>query len=224
VGSIAAIIRKDLTLELRGAGSTLSLVVFSILVLTVLVVAFGPSPSSAAAAETAAGTLWVALIFSGVLGASRTISAEREGGSIYALLLSPIDTGTIFLAKLVVTFIFIAVAETASMCLIVLFFNLDPSAVLFRVAPILLLGAFGFSAISTLLASISTRTRVGELILPLLVIPVFVPALIGGVKATAVILSGAPFADAAVWLRIITAFDILYAVAGYLLFDYVVGE
>jgi heme exporter protein B len=110
------------------------------------------------------------------------------------------------------------------MCLIVLFFNLDPSAVLFRVAPILLLGAFGFSAISTLLASISTRTRVGELILPLLVIPVFVPALIGGVKATAVILSGAPFADAAVWLRIITAFDILYAVAGYLLFDYVVGE
>jgi len=224
VGSIAAIIRKDLVLELRGAGSTLSLVVFSILVLTVLVVAFGPPPSPAAAAETAAGSLWVALIFSGVLGASRAASAEREGGSIHALLLSPIDTGAIFVAKLATAFVFIAVAETGSMVLVVLFFNLDFSSVLFRLAAILLLGAFGFSAVSTLLASISTRTRIGELILPLLVIPVFVPALIGGVKASAVILSGAPLADAAVWLRIISAFDILYAVAGYLLFDYVVGE
>src|SRR5271165_850078 len=137
VGSIAAIIRKDLVLELRGAGSTLSLVVFSILVLTVLVVAFGPPPSPAAAAETAAGSLWVALIFSGVLGASRAASAEREGGSIHALLLSPIDTGAIFVAKLATAFVFIAVAETGSMVLVVLFFNLDFSSVLFRLAAIL---------------------------------------------------------------------------------------
>jgi heme exporter protein B len=164
------------------------------------------------------------LIFSGALGASRAIAAEREDGAIYALLLSPVDTGAIFAAKFAAAFIFIGVAEAAALVLVALFFGLDFSTTLLRLGAILLLGAFGFAAIGTLLAAISTRTRIGDLLLPLLVIPTFVPALIGGVKATVAVLSRAPLADVAVWLRIIIAFDILYAVAGYLLFDYVVGE
>lgn len=221
MGSIAAILGKDLRLELRGAGITIFLVVFSILVLTVLVIAFGPSPSSA---PTAAGTLWVALIFAGVLGASRVISTEREDGSIYALLLSPIESGVIFAAKFAAAFGFIVVAESAALFLLVLFMGLDFSSTLLPVAAILLLGVVGFAAVGTLLAAISMRTRIGDLLLPLLVIPVSLPALIAGVRATVAILSGAPLESVAVWLRIIVAFDILYAVAGYLMFDYVVGQ
>ena len=189
-------------LEVRGAGSTIFLIVFSILVLTVLVVAFGPSPSSAA---TAAGTLWVALIFSGVLGASRVISTEREDGSIYGLLLSPIDSGLIFAAKFAAAFGFIVVAESATLLLLVLFLGLDFSSTLLPVAAILLLGVAGFAAVGTLLAAVSTRTRMGDLLLPLLVIPVSLPALIAGVRATVAILSGAPLESIAAWLRIIIA-------------------
>ncbi len=87
-----------------------------------------------------------------------------------------------------------------------------------------MLGALGFSALATLLAAITGRTRGGDMLLPILAVPMFVPALIAGVKASAAALSGAPLAAMGDWLKILIAFDVLFVTAGYLLFEYVVGE
>ena len=87
-----------------------------------------------------------------------------------------------------------------------------------------MLGALGFAALATLLAAISGRTRAGDLLLPMLAVPMFVPALIAGVKASAAALAGAPFASMGDWLKILIAFDVLFVTAGYLLFEHVVGE
>ncbi len=222
MGGFGAILRKDLKLEMRTGDSTITLVALSMLILVVLVLAFNPAEGRTA--DLAAGALWVALIFAGMLGASRALVAERDNSCILGLLLSPIDCAQIYAAKLAAAFIFMMVAEVAAVILLMLFFNLEFGVRLALLAPPVVLGALGFAAISTLLATIASRTRAGDLLLPVLVVPIFVPALIAGVKASAAALSGTTIAELAGWLRIMIAFDVLFVVAGYLLFDYVVVE
>jgi heme exporter protein B len=219
----AAVLRKDLRLELRSGESIVALVALSLLILVVMVFALDPAGGVRDAA-TAAGALWVALIFAGVIGSSRVLLAERDNGCIRALVLSPIDRGALYWAKLTAAFIFMVIAEVAAIVLMVLFFNLDFDERLLRMAPIIALGALGFAALSTLLAEITGRVRAGDLLLPLLAVPIFVPALIAGVKASGAALGGASFGAIAQWLKILIVFDVLFLSAGYLLFEYVIGE
>ena len=222
MSGFAAIITKDLRLELRSGVSTLALVALSMLILVVLV--FAQPAAGIRGPEPAAGALWVALVFSGMLGATRVLLAERENGCIRALLLSPLDRATLYAAKLAAAFIFMAVAEVAAIVMMVLFFNLDFDARLLWLCPAIGLGALGFAALATLLAAISGQTRAGDLILPLLAVPMFAPALIAGVKASAAALAGAPLARFANWLEVLVAFDVLFVGVGYILFEFVVRE
>lgn len=218
-----AVLRKDLRLELRSGESTIALVAFALLVLIVLVFALNPSGGTRDSAM-AAGALWIAMIFAGMIGAGRALLAERDNGCLRALILSPIDPATLYLAKLAAAFIFMMVAEAAAVTMMVLFFNLAFDERLVRLAPLLALGALGFAALATLLAAITGRVRAGDLLLPILIVPLFVPALIAGVKGSGAALAGARLADLAQWLKILVAFDILFLTAGYLLFEYVAGE
>src|SRR5208283_780303 len=222
VSGFAAVLRKDLRLELRSGESTLALLALSMLVLVVLV--FALDAARVRSLDAAAGALWVAMVFAGMLGANRALLAERDNGAIRGLLLSPLDPATLYAAKLAAALIFMAVAEVGAVILMVLFFNLDFDASTVRLAPILLLGAIGFSALATLLSAITGRTRGGDLLLPILAVPIFVPALIAGVKASGAALAGAPFAAMGDWLKIMIAFDVLFVTAGYLLFEYVIGQ
>jgi heme exporter protein B len=222
VSAFVAVIRKDLRLELRGGQSTIALLAMSLLVLVVLV--FALDAARVRSADTAAGALWVAMVFSGVVGATRALSAERENGAIRGLLLSPLDPALLYAAKLAAAFIFMAVAEAGAVILMVLFFNLEFNASLIRLAPILMLGALGFSALATLLFAATGHTSAGDMLLPILAVPMFVPALIAGVKASSAALSGGSLGSMGDWLRIMVAFDVLFISAGYLLFEHVVGE
>ena len=222
LSGFAAVLRKDLRLELRSGESTLALLALSMLVLVVLV--FALDAAHVRSVEVAAGALWVAMVFAGMLGANRALLAERDNGAIRGLLLSPLDPGTLYAAKLAAALIFMLIAEVGAVILMVIFFNLDFDASTARLAPILVLGTIGFSALATLLSAITGRTRSGDMLLPILAVPIFVPALIAGVKASAAALGGAPLASMGDWLRIMIAFDVLFVVAGYLLFEQVVGE
>src|ERR1700683_3820254 len=217
-----AVLRKDLRCELRSGESTVALLALSMLVLVVLV--FALDAGRVSSADAAAGARWVAMVFAGMLGANRALLAERDNSAIRGLLLSPLDPGTLYAAKLAAALIFMAVAEVGAVILMVLFFNLEFDASIARLAPILALGAIGFSALATLLSAITGRTRGGDMLLPILAVPIFVPALIAGVKASAAALAGAPLDSMGDWLKIMSAFDMLFVTAGYLLFEQVVGE
>lgn len=223
MSAFTAILRKDLRLELRAGESLLTLIGLSLLILVAMVFALSPV-GGVRDAETAAGALWVALLFAGTMGAARTLLAERDNGCLAALVTSPVDRGTIFLAKVTAAFIFMAIAEIAAVVILVIFFNLELDARILRLAPSLALGALGFAALATLLAAISGRVRTGDLLLPLLAVPLFAPALIAGVKAGAAALAGASFSVCAPWLKLLLAFDVLFLSAGWLLFEYVIVE
>lgn len=222
MGALAAILRKDLRLELRSGQSTIVLFALSLLIMVVLVFALNPAPKDKA--QDAAGALWVAMVFAGMLGATRTVLAENENGCIRALAMSPADPAAIYGAKLAAAFSFMAVAECAAVILIVLFFNLEFGAEILALAPPLLLGTLGFSALATLLAAISGRTRAGDLLLPLLAVPMFVPALIAGVKSSEAAIVGQSIASMRQWLGILVAYDVLFVTVGALLFEHVITE
>jgi heme exporter protein B len=221
MAAFTAILRKDLRLELRSGDSTIALAFLSLLILIVLVFALNPAGGDRG---VAAGALWVALVFAGMLGATRALTDEWENGCIRALLASPADHAAIYCAKLLASFIFMTIAEIAVVAMMVLFFNFDFTIRLLRLAPIVAMGALGFAALATLLAAVRVRVRGGDLLLPLLAVPVFIPALIAGVKATDAALAGLAFARFVPWLKILAACDVLFVAAGYVLFEHVVRE
>src|SRR5215470_3431224 len=103
----AAIVRKDLMLELRSGQSTVALGSIALLVLVVL--NFALDRTVARGADAAAGAIWIALVFAGMLGGTRAVLAEMENGCIRGLLMSPIDRATLYAAKSTAALIFMAV-------------------------------------------------------------------------------------------------------------------
>lgn len=217
-----ALLRKDLQIEFRTKDMLSSLLMLGLLTLVVLSFAF--DPTSDLREEAAPGALWVAVIFAGVLGLNRSFLAERDNDCLQGLLLCPIDRGTIYLAKALGNFLFIMLAQVAIVPIFVFFFNVPATWGLAGVFLALALGALGFSAVGTLFAVISVRTRAREVMLPLLLLPLVVPIFIAGVKVTARALSGKELADVAQWLNLMVGFDAIFLVVGWLVFEYAVEE
>ncbi len=216
------LLRKDLQIEFRTKETLASLLLLGLL--TLLVLSFAFDPGSELRGEAAPGALWVAVIFAGVLGLSRSFLPERENDCMQGLLLCPVDRGTIYLAKVLGNFIFMMVAQLFIVPIFIFFFNLPMSVGFAGVWLSLALGVLGFSAVGTLFAAISVRTRAREVMLPLLLLPLVVPIFIAGVKVTARMLAGKPLAEVAPWLNLMLGFDVIFLVVGWLLFEYAVEE
>jgi heme exporter protein B len=171
--------------------------------------------------ESAAAGLWLSFVFAGTLGAQRTFLLERENLCIEGLKTAPIDPASIFLAKMVGTLVSLTILQAVVVPLTAVFFGVAPRAPL-AFALVCLLGNVGFAALATLLASMSVGTRAREVILPLLLFPLLVPLVIAAVKASAVLLGGA--GESAVWIQVLICFDVVFTVAGWLLFEHVLRE
>lgn len=217
-----AILRKDLLIELRTKETLAALLTLG--VLTLLVLSFAFDPTSELRSLAAPGTLWVAVVFAGVLAVNRSFLAERDNGCLQGLLLCPIDRGLIFIAKALANVLFMLAAQVVLLPLFIVFFNLLPSLAFLRLGLILVLGILGFAAAGTLFAAISVRTRSREVMLPLLLLPIATPVLIAGVVASARILEGRPLAEVSQWLNLLLVYDVVVLVVGWLVFEYAVEE
>jgi heme exporter protein B len=217
-----ALLWKDLLIELRTKETVTSLLMLGILTLMVLSFAF--DPTSELRGPAAPGVLWVAVIFAGVLGINRSLLREVEQDCLHGVLLAPIDRGTIYLAKTCGNLAVMLAAEVVVVPVFILFFNLPFWLTVVRLAPVLLLGLLGFSAVATLFAAVSLRTRAREVMLPLLMLPLATPLFLACVQASASLLAGESFATASRWFSLLIAFDVAFVVVGWLGFEYVVEE
>ena len=222
MNGLLALIRKDLLVEFRTKETLASLLLLGIL--TLLVLSFAFEPGSESRGDAAPGALWVAVTFSAVLGLNRSFAAERDNECLQGLLLCPVDRGTIYLAKTASNFLFMMTAQAAIVPVFVFFFDQSVTSGWLGVLLSLALGILGLSVIGTLFAAIAVRTRAREVMLPLLMLPLVVPLFIGGVKTTSRLLAGRPMADVAAWLNLMFAFDLVFLVVGWLVFEYAVEE
>jgi len=219
---VVALIRKDLRVELRTKETLASLLLLGLL--TLLILSFAFDPTSPLRSEAAPGALWVAVTFAAAVALGRSFLAERENDCLTGLLLSPVDRGSIYLAKMASNFLLMTIAQVGIVPVFILFFDITPTVGLCGVLLAIILGVLGLAAIGTLFAAIAVRTRAREVMLPLLMLPLVVPLFIGGVSVTQKLLGGGDFADVRPWLETMFAFDLIFVVIGWMLFDYVVED
>lgn len=217
-----AIFRKDILLELRGREVVVTLAVFSFLVLTVF--SFTASPASGALREMAPGILWVTFLFAGVLGLGRTFERERENGCFTGLLMAPCDRSQVYLGKCLSTLVFLMVFQALLWPIFGVLYGYSPVEGAITAWTGIILGDIGFVALGVVLSAITIHARGREIILPLLLLPLSLPVLIGGVRILALALEGAGSARAMPWMGRLAAFDIIFLVLGSVLFPLVVEE
>jgi heme exporter protein B len=217
---IAAIIRKDIIAELRTKEMFSSMFVFALL--SVVVFNFAFELRVADAVTIAPGVLWVSVTFAGMLGLNRSFVLEKDRGCLDGLLLAPVDRSAIFFGKMLGNFLFITAVEAIILPIFSALFNVN--LIQAWILVVLLLGTLGFSGVGTLFSAMAVHTRAREVLLPVLLFPVVVPALIAAVKLTAGLLDGQALADMANWMQLLVAFDVILIAVSYMTFDYVVED
>lgn len=213
------VVWKDVLSERRSKESLNALVFFSILLLFVFQFALGPERARVEAALP--GLLWLGFILSGLLAFGRTFLVERENDCWEGLVLAPGDKSAIYVGKLAGNVLLMAVVEAVLLVLFAVFFGLDFTGVLPALSLVLALGTLGLAAVGTLFGAITAQMRARELLFPVLLLPAVVPVLLGCVSATQTVLLGQPLAEAAAWLKLLAAADVVYLVVGLLTFEFV---
>jgi heme exporter protein B len=209
LADVRALARKDLLLELRARDTLPAMLLFVVAVFVVFHFSL-PARSSDVAAG---GLLWVAIIFTALLGLGRAFVPEREQRVLDALVLAPCDRSAIWLAKALATLAFLAVAELVAVPVFALFFHgLSAAAIL-----AIVLADLGICAVGTFLGAMAVATRARDLLLPLLFLPLAIPIVIGGVGASVVASPGR-------YLGFLGLYDLMFALVCWASFEYVVTE
>ena len=204
----AALARKDLLLELRGKELLPSMALFVLAVLVAF--RFALTSEQEAASQ---GLLWVAIIFTALLGLGRAFVPEREQGILDALVLAPCDRSAIWLGKTLATLAFLLASQAVALPAFVLFFEpLDTTAL-----AAVLLADIGICAVGSLMSAMAAAGRSREVLLPLLVLPLAIPLIVGGVGA-------AVSEDGQRFLLFLLLYDAVFAVLSWASFEYVVTE
>ena len=220
--TIAVLYRKDLRVELR-AKDTLVMLGFFALVL-VMVFTFGFSLDPATNRRVFPSIVWALLLFAGTLAVGRTFARESRDGAFTALVLSPAPRGGLLLAKTLVNVTLTTLVVALAVPVVAVMMRVDLMPVLLPVAAQLFLGAWGFALVGTPLAVMAVNARFAEVLLPMLVFPLVSPVLIAGVTATGATLGTIAADDPATFVRLMAAFDVVYAVGGYVLFERLLTE
>ncbi|MFQ5845487.1 MAG: heme exporter protein CcmB [Planctomycetota bacterium] len=220
--TVALVAGKDLRTELRSRQQVVTLFFFALLVLVVFNFSFDFTIIDFK--TLGAGILWVTFIFSGILALNNSFQIEREQDCIQGILLAPVDRSAFYLGKVAATVIFMSVMEAVLVPLSVLMFNFEFSRRVGVSILVLILNTVGFAAVGTLLAAMTTQTRRGELLLPLLLFPAAVPVALAAVKATSYVLAGRPLERYAPWIWLSVAYDVIFLSASVLLFEHVLEE
>jgi len=213
---------KDVRAELRSKDVLVSMLVFAVLVLVTFNFAMNLQQTGEEASKQAAGALWVAIMLAAMLGFNHVFGREKEQETLDGLLLCPVDRGAIYLGKFLGALVFTAVMEAAILPIFAVFTNLpvlNPGVLLAMV-----MGTVGFVAVGTLFAAVAMNTRMREVVLPILLLPVAAPIVIAATSATSAGLSGKPLGDVLSALAVLAAFDAVYLTLCPLLFEYVAEE
>jgi heme exporter protein B len=206
---VGALARKDLLLELRARDTLPAMLLFVVATFVVFHFAL-PASSSRLAAS---GLLWVAILFTALLGLGRAFVPEREQRVFDGLVLAPCDRSAIWLGKGIATLAFLVAAEVVALPVFALFFHRLGAGTVAGV----LLADLGICAVGTLLGAVAVATRARDLLLPLLFLPLAIPIVIGGVGASVVAAPGR-------YLAFLALYDALFALVCWATFEYVVTE
>jgi heme exporter protein B len=231
VQQFLTLLRKDLLAESRRLQTLLTMIIFAILAMVVLRYGWGGGTSQAGGAgaaargEVPAAMLWVIFVFAVLLGFGRTFAHEREDDCLDGLLLCPVDRVVLFLAKTAANLIFLVAVQIVIVPVFAVFFLTTPASRLLACLPVAALADIGMAVLGTLLATLVLHARSRDLVLPIVLLPLLVPLVIGATSATeAIVTNGAPLGDVAGRLIFLAVYDLVFLVAAWGTYEYLVSE
>lgn len=202
-----AVARKDLLMEARSRERFVSMATFSMLVAVVFSFALDPAVRSR---DIAGAMLWVTVLFAGTLGLGRSFAMEHEADALTGILVSPVPRGAVFLGKFAANLLVLLAVEAVIFPVYALFFGLRFGGALGGLMLVVFLASVGFMALGTLFGAITSHTRMGETLLPILLLPLMLPVVIFAASATQMLLVGRPLAEVGGNLRMLLAFDLVF--------------
>lgn len=223
IRSAAAILRKDLRIELRSGESVPAMVLFSVIVYVLF--HFGLDRDRLEG-DLASGVLWVTILLAAVLGVTRLFAGERENGAIDGLLLAPIDRTAIFLAKAGALLLYLVALEIVALpAFALLLLGPDLLDAMPELLAIVALADLGLAAVGALVAALAVETRTRELIVPLMLLPLLVPVIIAAASASEPLLSEAARAeDLGRWLAVLSLYDVVFVLISLAVFDFLLED
>src|SRR5467141_3165766 len=189
-GAIAGVTRatlaKDLRLEWRSKDAINSMLFFALLV--VVVFSFSFDPNAEESRQIAGGLVWVAFLFAAVVALNQTWARELRNHVLDAYRVSPAPANALFTAKVLGNFVLVTLLEMLMAPLFMIFYNLRALGPAWQLIPVALLGTWALVVNGTFFAAMSLRTRSREIMLPLLLFPISIPAVQSMVEATTTLL------------------------------------
>jgi heme exporter protein B len=222
--AVAALLRKELGLELRAPQAVPAMALFSV---TTLVVFHFAIQRGQVAGDLAAGVLWVTLLFAAMLGISRLFVADHEEGGLDAFLLAPTDRTAMLVAKALALFAFLAAVELVAVpAFALLLLGPGPGiGAYLQLALLLVLADAGIALVGTMVGAMAVQTRARDLLVPLLALPLLIPVIIGAAKGTTPLVLEAGARGVPVrWLLILGLYDLVFGLLAYALFDYLIED
>lgn len=219
---LVALVWKDLISELRTRELLTSMSLVAFLALVILGLALSGSPDATAAATPA--ILWVTVAFAATLGLARSWTLEQERHAVEGLLLTPVPRSTLYLGKFVANLFFVLALQALVVVASAVLVNAEVGRRAGLMVPPLVLGAVGFTAVGTLLGAMTATTRLREVLLPILLLPVVLPVIIVSLAAVTAILDGAGWSALVGPMKMLAAMDIVFVILGSWLFEYVVAD
>lgn len=224
-----AILRKDIVMELRTREMLVSMGLYSLLTMVVYFIALSQAGHGFNPKDIAAGLLWLAFLFTSMLGLNRSLVHEKDQGCLDALLLAPIDRPVIFFSKAAGNFIFLMIVETLSLPIFAFLFlqgrgSFPPQ--FYWMTPLVLIAASaGIAGVGTLLATMSVNTTGKDFVLTVLFVPLMYPLLLGAVIATSAAMLGGQDSASQFWtgLAYVAGYDVIMILAAYGLYEFVIG-
>lgn len=201
-----AVARKDFILEIRSKQALPLSIALSLLIVVAFAFSFG-----GASIEAGTGALWVAFIFAGTLGVMQSVTMETQNNALDGMLLVPIARSAIYVGKVISSTIFVSVIGAITLGAISVFLHAAPAVgQLPAILAVIVLFSFGFSAVAVVVSIIATFTSISALLLPVLLVPLVVPALIAGVELMAT--------GNMTWITMLLSYDGIMFTAGLLVF------
>ena len=220
VQEVALVAGKDLRIEARSRITAQQIVPFALVVL--LLFAFALDPDRGVLRRVAPGLFWVTVLLAALLAVSRSFAVEAQNGARDGLRLSGLDPAAIFLGKAgAVAIELIALESILTLGVVVLF---DVS--LGSIGPLILatlLATVGVASAGTLYGVLAASSGARETLVPLLVLPVVSPVLLGATRAWEDAIDGVP-SDAWPWIGVLAIFAVLYTAIGTLAFGPLLEE
>src|SRR6204780_3878123 len=184
---------------------------FSLVILVVFSCAFDPSLDELRAIS--GGLLWLVFSFAGALVLNRSFARELQNDCLDALISSPAPASAVFLGKTLANFLLLMIVEIAALAVFAVLYDTHFSKQFWPVVLVMLLGTWGMTVIGTMFSALTVNLRMREMMLPTLVYPLLVPALMAAMTLTTDLMNGVPFGkENMIWLRVLAGFDFIYSI------------